>query len=176
MMNNRLNRSFFFFLLGYLPACCVGADLYSRQASTDTTSNGLNRQVYYQAMEGNNRSLVDSELVYLRKDATGNLGAFTGALIMKKAGMGGSATTKLHLFKQGHQMLEAAIKQDPDNTEYRFLRLMIQENAPGFLGYKNDLEKDSAYIRKTYKSLPSDLQQAILRYNKKSKVLKLDLS
>jgi hypothetical protein len=175
-MSKRLNLPFLFFLLGYLPVCCMGADLDIRQAPTDTAANGINRQVFYQAMEGNNRMLVDSELVYSRKDATGNLGAFTGALIMKKAGLGGSASTKLHLFKQGHQMLEAAIEQEPDNTEYRFLRLMIQENAPGFLGYKNDLEKDSAYIRKTYKSLPSEVQQAILRYNKKSKVLKLDLS
>jgi hypothetical protein len=68
--------------------------------------------------------------------------------------------------------LEAAIKKDSLNAELRFLRLMIQENAPGMLGYKSDIEKDSAYIRKSFKTLPEVVQQAFLNYSKKSKVLK----
>ena len=73
-------------------------------------------------------------------------------------------------------MLEEAIKRDPDNAEFRFLRLVIQEHAPGFLGYKGNIEKDCAYIRKYYKSLPDEVQQTIADYNKKSKFLKLDVS
>jgi hypothetical protein len=152
------------------------SELCRQPSPVDTVSSLLNRSIFYRAMEENNRLMVDSELVILQFSPRGKMQAFTGALTMKKAGLGGSPPTKLHLFKEGRQWLEAAIEQDPNNTEYRFLRLMIQENAPGFLGYKSDLEKDSAYIRKTYKSLPDEVQQAILRYNKKSKVLKLDLS
>jgi hypothetical protein len=137
----------------------------------------LNRPAFYKAMEGENKTLVNIQLTELKSMAPSNArDAFTGAMIMKQAGLGGSPTTKLHLFKEGHKMLESAIKQDPDNAEYRFLRLMIQENAPGFLGYKNDEQKDIEYIRKSYKSLPEDLQNAITDYNKKSKILKLDLS
>ena len=95
---------------------------------------------------------------------------------MRRAGIGGNPVSKLKLFKKGHTLLEAAIKQDPNNTEFRFLRLMIQENAPGILGYKVDEEKDSEFIRKSYKSLPEDLQKTIADYNKKSKVLKLRVS
>jgi hypothetical protein len=84
--------------------------------------------------------------------------------------------TKLHLFKEGKKRLEAAIQREPGNAEYRFLRLIVQENAPGFLGYKSNIETDGAFIRKSYASLPESVQQAIARYNKKSKVLKLDLS
>ena len=73
-------------------------------------------------------------------------------------------------------MLEGAIKKNPDNAEFRFLRLMVQEYAPGILGYKNDTEKDSEYIRKSYKSLPGEVQQAIANYSKKSKLLMLDVS
>jgi hypothetical protein len=139
--------------------------------------SSIDRTAYYKAMQGEDKGLVNAQLTAL-ESATPPLvkDAFMGAMTMKKAGLGGSPTTKLSLFKQGHKMLETAIKEDPNNAEYRFLRLMIQENAPGILGYKNDTEKDSEYIRKSYKSLPGDVQQAIADYNKKSKLLKLEVS
>ncbi len=143
--------------------------------ANDTSS--LNRTAFYKAMQGENKDLVNSQLTKLKSVEPKNLqNAFMGAMTMKKAGIGGSPTTKLHLFKEGHKLLEAAILQDPNNAEFRFLRLMIQENAPGILGYKSDEEKDSVFIRKSYKSLPPDLQQVIADYNKKSKVLKLEVS
>jgi len=48
---------------------------------------------------------------------------------------------------------------------------MVQEHAPGILGYKDDLKKDSAYIRQSYKKLPAEVQRAIADYSKTSKVL-----
>jgi hypothetical protein len=68
--------------------------------------------------------------------------------------------------------LESAIKNEHENAEYRLLRLMIQENAPAALGYKNDIKADSEYIRKSYKNLPEDIQRVIFDYSKKSKILK----
>jgi hypothetical protein len=52
---------------------------------------------------------------------------------------------------------------------------MVQEHAPGALGYKTDIENDCGFIRKNYKSLPEDVQAIIKDYSKKSKFLKLDL-
>ena len=99
--------------------------------------------------------------------------AFEGALINEKSRFGKQAEgKKLNLFKDGHKKLESAIKKDGDNAEYRFLRLMIQEHAPGILGYKDDLKKDSAYIRQSYKKLPAEVQEAISNYSKTSKILK----
>ena len=95
---------------------------------------------------------------------------------MRRAGIGGNPVSKLALFKKGHKLLEASIKQDPKNAEFRFLRLMIQENAPGILGYKVDEVKDSEFIRKSFKSLPEELQKTISDYNKTSKILKLQNS
>ena len=95
---------------------------------------------------------------------------------MKKAGLAGIPVQKLNLFKQGHKELEAAIKREPKNVEFRFLRLMIQENAPGVLGYKDQLPEDSEYIKKSYKTLPDEVQRAIEDYSKKSKILKLQVS
>lgn len=148
----------------------------NRQPLYDSATKGLNRQAFYKAMQDENKSLVNAQLKELKSAPAEIKNAFMGAMTMKSAGIGGSPTTKLKLFKQGHNMLEAAIKQDPNNAEYRFLRLMIQENAPGILGYKDDEQKDSELIRKSYKSLPGDLQQTIADYSKKSKVLKLKVS
>jgi hypothetical protein len=97
-------------------------------------------------------------------------------MIMRKAGIGGNPASKLKLFKQGRKLLEGAIAENPDNAEFRFLRLIIQENAPGVLGYRNDEQKDSEFIRKSYITLPEELQKTIADYNKKSKVLKLQVS
>jgi hypothetical protein len=149
----------------------------NRQPSTVTDTTSFNRPAFYKAMQGNNKELVNAQLAELKSLEPKNAqNAFLGSMIMKKAGLGGSPPTKLHLFKEGHKMLEAAILEDPNNAEFRFLRLMIQENAPGVLGYKNNEEKDCEIIRKSYKSLPPDLQHVIADYNKKSKFLKLEVS
>jgi len=139
------------------------------------TSAAFDRPAFYKAMIGNDKELVNAQLKELNSAPSDIRDAFTGAMIMKKAGLGGSPVSKLHLFKEGHKMLESAIKEDPNNTEFRLLRLMIQENSPDFLGYKNDIEKDSEYIRKSYKSLPDEIQHTITEYNKKSKFLKLEV-
>ncbi|HEY4967568.1 MAG TPA: hypothetical protein VII28_14280 [Puia sp.] len=143
----------------------------NRQPPTD-----LNRSAFYKAMEETDKALVNSQLEELKSAPADLKPAFMGAMMMKRASFIGNAVAKLHYFKEGHKMLEAAIKQDPENTEFHFLRLMIEEHAPGVLGYNKDIEKDCALIRKNYASLPGGLQQTITNYSKKSKFLKLDLS
>ena len=136
----------------------------------------IERQAFYQAMEQDKKELVNKQLKLMTEVPADQRQAFEGTLIMKKAGLGGGPGQKLKLFKAGHKELEAAIKKEPGNVEYRFLRLMIQENAPGILGYNDNLEADSEIIKKSYKTLPEEVQQAIEDYSKKSKVLKLQVS
>jgi hypothetical protein len=144
---------------------------------TDCQLNSdLNRTAFYKAMESNDQTLVDDQISELNLTSSNLKNAFLGAMIMKRAGIGGNPLYKLWLFKKGHELLEDAIKKDPSNTEFRFLRLMIQENAPRFLGYNDSEERDSKYIRIAYESLPENLQKAISDYNKISKVLKLQIS
>ncbi len=97
------------------------------RSSVIDTSFSLNRTAFYKAMQGNNKELVNTQLTELKSLEPKNVqNAFLGSMIMKKAGLGGSPPTKLHLFKEGHKMLEAAIMEDPNNVEFRFLRLLIQ--------------------------------------------------
>jgi len=136
----------------------------------------LNRTAFYRAMASDNQTLVEAQISELNQVSSNLKNAFLGAMIMKRAGIVGNPVYKLWLFKKGHELLEDAIKANPNNIEFRFLRLMIQENAPGFLGYNDSEEKDSEYIRSAYHSLPENLQKTIAEYNKTSKVLKLQSS
>ena len=137
----------------------------------------INRPAFYKALEENNKELVNAQLKELETAPPGIIrDAFMGTMLMKKAGFGAPPALRLKIFKQGRKMLETAIREKPDNAEFRFLRLIVQEHAPGALGYRNDIQGDSEYIRKSYKSLPDEVQHAIANYNKKSKYLKLEVS
>ena len=131
----------------------------------------FNRVGFYQAMDTGRLPEIDRQLEIIRTEAfTGNE-AFEAALLMKKAGMVAAPANKLNLFKTGHRKLEALIKKDSSDTELRFLRLMIQEHAPGLLGYHADLGKDKAFICAHFKKLLPEVQEAVSRYSRKSKIL-----
>ena len=51
-------------------------------------------------------------------------------------------TSKLSYFNKGKAELEKAIKLEPNNPEFRYLRLLIQLNAPFFLDYSSDINND----------------------------------
>jgi hypothetical protein len=135
---------------------------------------GLNRSAYYKAMQEDNKGLINAQLEELKQAPSSERDAFMGAMTMKKAGLGGNPITRLNLFLEGHKLLEDAISQNPFNAEFRFLRVMIQENAPGFLGYNDDVNKDVQYINKLFKTLSNDLQLTIAQYAKRSKVLRIN--
>jgi len=132
----------------------------------------MERSEFYKTMSSQKIDDVDKQLKLVRSSAFAGRDAFEGALLMKKAGLVVEPHLKLKLFKSGYKKLDAAIKADSGNAEYRFLRLMIQEHAPGFLGYRSDLKKDSAYIRKSYKDMSQEVQQAVLKYSRQSKILR----
>ena len=143
--------------------------------SPDHSIHAFDREKYYKAFSSNDLTLVNTELTKIKTTDFSEKNAFEGALLMKKAGMVGNPKDKLSLFKAGHEKLEQQIKQTPANTEYRLLRLMIQENAPSFLGYKDNLEEDKKAIVTNFKTLPSVVQQTVRAYSSTSKYLKPEL-
>jgi hypothetical protein len=132
----------------------------------------FNKGFFYSAMRGNNADAVNRQLVLIKTADVADKSAFEGALLMKMAGIASGPKKKLDLFKDGHKKLEAVITKDSTNTEFRFLRLMIQEHAPGILGYKGELQKDKLYIIGHFKKLPPVVQEAVTDYSKESKILK----
>ena len=138
----------------------------------NSQKTGFDRSAFYNAMASDNLQEINTQLSIINSSSINEKEAYEGALLMKKAGLVTKAKEKLSLFKAGRLKLEAYIKKNSNNTEFVFLRLIIQEHAPKMVKYNADIEKDSLQIRANYKSLPFVVQQAISDYSKKSKVLK----
>ena len=51
-------------------------------------------------------------------------------------------TTKLKSFYDGKEKIDTSIESDEENGEQRYLRLLIQLNAPSFLFYNGDINAD----------------------------------
>ena len=136
-----------------------------------TNTHTIDKENYYNAFASSNLDVISKELTHIKSASFPEKTAYEGALLMKKAAIAGNPKDKLSLFKQGNQKLESAIKDEPENAEYRFLRFMIQENAPGFLGYNDNMDTDKSFIVSHFKKLAPEVQKAILNYSKTSKKL-----
>lgn len=99
--------------------------------------------------------------------------AYLGTAKMKSAEFEKTAGDKLKVFKEGKSMLEKSIAAEPNNAEYRLLRLIIQENAPKVLKYNQEIKTDAAFIKSNLAKLPKDVKSAAVDYSKTSTNLQL---
>ena len=133
---------------------------------------GFDKAGYYTVIASGNLTAVDSLLSLLQARAFKEKEAYEGALLMRKAGLLRRPKEKLRVFRSGAQQLETALAKDSGNGEYHFLRLIIQENAPGVVHYNKEVEKDSQFVYRSFKQLSPVVQKAILDYSKHSKSLR----
>jgi hypothetical protein len=133
----------------------------------------FNVSTFYSTLELENLADIDYQLAIIKEISCNDKEAYEGALLMKKAGLIRKPKDRISLFKVGNQKLESAISKNNGNTEYRFLRLIIQEHAPKIVKYNSEIEEDCIIIRSNFKSLSPILQQIVFSYSKKSTVLKL---
>lgn len=133
----------------------------------------LNRTTFYKAMAAQSIEEVDDMLKTIKTLSFSGKDAFEGAMLMKKADLLKDKKQQLQLFKEGKTKLEKEIASSNQNCEYRLLRLMIQENAPSFLGYNKQIDEDVKFIRERYKESSGMVQNAAIDYSKHSKNLKL---
>jgi len=133
--------------------------------------SGINKSTFFTAMASGSSKQIDAQMNALENVSGTDKEAFEGALLMRKAGTLAVPAKKLATFKQGHKKLEGAIAKDPGNAEYRFLRLMVQENAPRSLGYYKSIGHDSKFVKDNFKTLPSATQSSVTSYSNKSKSL-----
>lgn len=136
-------------------------------------SPNIDKSALYKVLASGNLTEIDTQISKVKATAFEEKAAFEGTLLMKKAQLVVNSKDKLNFFKAGRSKLESSISTHKENTEYRFLRLIIQENAPKIVKYSNNLDEDSKWIRANFASLTPSLQQAILDYNKKSNILKI---
>lgn len=148
-----------------LSVLCCNQLLQAQQTAT------IDRSSYYKAISSADLDLINTAINTVNKSTEKNKQAFEGALIMKRAGLLKGPSNKLKEFKAGKQKLEDVLDKNKDNAELRFLRLIIQENAPKILGYHKELEEDHKYIVSNFNSIPEATQKVIRDYSKSSKEL-----
>ncbi|MCF0042618.1 hypothetical protein [Dyadobacter fanqingshengii] len=130
------------------------------------------KKAFYKALSSGEDAAIDEQLADLSKGKqSSRINAYIGALTMKKAGLVKGVKGKVKTFKKGAQLLEDEIKSNPANTEYRFLRLAIQEHAPGILKYNKQLDEDKEAVIAGFNKVDSDMKSVIANYAKDSKVL-----
>ena len=132
---------------------------------------GMNA-TFYNALYSDSLETIEKALEQLDKEkSTAIVEAYKGGLTMKKSDYLKSAAKKIETFKVGHKLLEFAIKNEPTNAEYRFIRLTIQEHAPRILKYNKNIEEDKVLILKGYKKMNSKTRTYVLDYAKQSNIL-----
>lgn len=109
---------------------------------------------YYKAVA--NKELCSQMIENLRKEkSTPLLLAYLGGLQTIWANHVFSPISKLNTFKEGKKNIEQAVLDAPHNVEIRFVRLSVQKNAPGFLGYKSNIKEDTDFIHKNRDQIDS---------------------
>ena len=133
----------------------------------------LNKKAIYSDLSSESETTISNQIKSLKKlSSTSEVRAFTGVFIMKSAQFEFAPWSKWNTFSKGKMMLEKEIHSNSSNVEFRFLRLMIQENVPSVVMYSSDIEADAKIVKKSYKTLDKETQEFILKYSKKSEALK----
>jgi hypothetical protein len=136
-----------------------------------TIQQKLDKAAFYTVMDRGNLDEVNNEIDLVAASSSSEKDGYTGALLMRKAGLVKRPAEKLKFFKAGRIKFDTAIAADKDNVEFHFLRFAIQEHAPKIVKYRTDLEADKQIVLKAYKNLSPVIQHAIVDYTKNSKLL-----
>jgi hypothetical protein len=138
------------------------------------TVSSFSKADFFKAISGSDVATISKMIETIQKSTDGNdKNAYLGAMKMKKAEHQKVAKDKLSMFNEGKGLLEKAITKNNKNVEYRFLRLMIQENAPKILKYSANISEDAKMISYNYATLSTDVKAAVLNYSKNSSSLKI---
>lgn len=127
------------------------------------------RENYIQASKSKEKAdeFSDAMANYIGDNKT--MLAYKGASIALKAKFASDRKTKKDLFTKGIQILEKALKADPNNAEIRLIRLSIQENTPKILNYKGNIQEDKQLILTTFDKQNKSLKEHLLTFINQSK-------
>lgn len=99
------------------------------------------------------------------------INVYKGALFIKLASFINVPAKKLENFKRGKALLENEISNKPSNIEFRFIRLILQEQTPPILKYKSNIQEDKRLIKSHFKLVDAKLKKRIVDYSKISSIL-----
>lgn len=134
------------------------------------------KKTYYEVLSEKSVERIDQKIAEIEKAATSSIkNAYLGGLYMKKSSFLKKPKDKLDMFNKGKNLLENEITRNPNNAEYRFIRLILQEHSPIMLKYNTNIEDDKQFIEKKFSTLDKDLQGIIKEYASTSKILSVNL-
>ena len=152
-------------------ACIVILLLLIASVKVNAHPQKFEKAEFYEVMKSGTLETISNELEAVKAAPEKEREGYEGALLMKKAGLLKKAKERLAFFKQGRIKLETALLADPENTEFHFLRLAIEEHAPKIVKYHSDIKKDKTIVIRNFKSQSPVVRHAILDYCENSKVL-----
>lgn len=115
------------------------------------------------AIAPNNKKVCYTMLEALEQKENNNKEiGYLGAYTMIKANHQISPIQKLSSFRNGKKLLEKAIDAAPTDIELRYIRYAIQISIPSFLGYKDNLNEDKAFLQEKYRNASAPLQADII--------------
>lgn len=89
--------------------------------------------------------------------------AYKGAVSTLMAKHAKKIRDKRAFFKEGANLIDYAIEQEPDNIELRYIRLSVQENAPKIVGYDQNIPEDKQVLITNFKNVNSSELKALIR-------------
>lgn len=95
--------------------------------------------------------------------------AYQGAYLTLVAKHSINLYTKYYRLKDGLELLNKAIQKDPDNLEFRFIRISILNYVPSFLGFDDlfvkDYDKAIELLKlKDFRLVNKDTQKGIIEF------------
>lgn len=130
---------------------------------------------FYAVIAGNSVEQIDNLLdeIEISGDAWKDANIYKGALYARKAGLVKTPAERLELFKKGRLLIEQEISRDPNNAEYRFIRLIIQEHAPKAVRYQNNTTEDAELVISKFDLLSNELKTEVIKYSRTSQFLSI---
>lgn len=126
------------------------------------------RTLFYVAAEDSDSStILFEQLESVNDKSAAILIGYKGMSHLLEAKHSYNIYTKFAYFIDGTDFLDDAIKKDPTNRELRFFRYSVQDNAPRFLGYYENLAEDKKIATQNINTEPDqDLKAKIKEYFK----------
>lgn len=129
------------------------------------------RQLYKQAAESKgacNNLITSVQSCPSASDPV--LAGYQAAATMMMAQYVVNPFSKLSWFRKGRKLLDNTLAQHPQHTELRFLRFTVQTNAPGMLGYNDEISADKTFLLHAIDGLTdASLRQSICDYLQQSR-------
>lgn len=124
------------------------------------------RTLFYSASEDSKSSTtLFDKLSNINDNSAPILQGYKGMSYLLEAKHSYNIYKKYSYFSKGADILDVAIEKGPNNRELRFLRYSVQNNAPQFLGYYEEMANDKKIILTNLANeSDDDLKKKIIEY------------